>query len=630
VSCVCFPLVCLPFEQGGDRTPRFRAISCVGGMLSTCHTCHMRRPSDLASQPIRVTQGKPTSSAACRHIAESALAEAVATQIQKRFEEVVDEWKVHQSALAEQLTRLEGMLGNLGLHKQEPWPPAEINGNVSVDAEPRLQGSAHEAVLASKPSLSTGLGKPTISDPASSPRSSAHERKHTESMAIHDARAHWRKMVKFHRKGAVTKYLEDKVNTRAKTDKYRDGIIRRWVRSKRLELFMIPIICAQAACVGWQVQYYAKNHEVLALHTITEITFCILFTIEVILRGLVLQYEFFLRDVAWNLFDVFCVVLMNIDLIVEHAWDGDVPVVAHPSLRILRVVRVVRVLRVIRVLIFFRELRLMVCSILGSVKLLVWAVIVISLMFYTFAITFTQGAADFCHHYSSKCDTPDDIVTELLDNFGTLERSSLSLFYSMSGGISWGLLIQSMKPLHWSFTALFISFICCAFFAVVNIVTGVFVECAMQNSQLDRETIIQEELQRKQIYIRCMQEMFEALDADGNGEIGLVEFQAAILDERMVANFNALGLEITEVETLFSLLDRDSSCSIDMEEFLVGCMRLKGEAKSLDLAKVCLESEWLVYSMGKVIHVLNEVQRELGINYALTVSRPPPSPRARA
>jgi len=436
-------------------------------------------------------------------------------------------------------------------------------------------------------------------------------RKGTQELATKDARAHWRKMVKKDRKGAVTRFLEEKTRTRSVENADTGGIhniIEDVIRSKTFEMVMLGLICLQAASIGWQVQYNAVYHEKLWVHDLIELVFCIGFTLELIVRISVLQWNFCLRDVTWNIFDAFCVTLMNADIIVERVWGSNVSVLTQvPSLRVVRVIRIVRVLRVIRVLKFFRELRLMLHSILGSAKSLIWAVSVLGVMFYTFGISLTQGAVDFCRQTAHRCDALDQEIVDLQQHFGSLWSSMLSLFYSMSGGISWADLVDSLRPLHWSYTAVLLSYICCTSIAVVNIVTGVFVESAMQSSQKDKESLIEEELTNKQCYVESMQQIFMAMDKDGNGGIGLEEFETAIVDPRMVAYFNALGLDITDVETLFTLLDRDSTGTIDMEEFLVGCMRLKGEASSLNLAKMSLESEWIVHAMGNLTDAMREL-----------------------
>eukprot|EP00438_Fugacium_kawagutii_P008554 Skav206241 [mRNA] locus=scaffold1425:82614:89310:- [translate_table: standard] len=43
--------------------------------------------------------------------------------------------------------------------------------------------------------------------------------------------------------------------------------------------------------------------------------------------------------------------------------------------------------------------------------------------------------------------------------------------------------------------------------------------------------------------------------------------------------------------TLFQIIDSDGSGFIDVDEFVAGCMRLHGPAKSLDVAKMGFENE---------------------------------------
>lgn len=57
--------------------------------------------------------------------------------------------------------------------------------------------------------------------------------------------------------------------------------------------------------------------------------------------------------------------------------------------------------------------------------------------------------------------------------------------------------------------------------------------------------------------------------------------------------FEALELSIDDVWTFFRLLDGDDGQEIDVEEFIYGCMRLRGEAKALDLAKLMHSHAWL-------------------------------------
>jgi len=47
------------------------------------------------------------------------------------------------------------------------------------------------------------------------------------------------------------------------------------------------------------------------------------------------------------------------------------------------------------------------------------------------------------------------------------------------------------------------------------------------------------------------------------------------------------GIDAQEAVELFQLLDVDESGTLSMDEFVYGCQRLKGSAKSLDMVRIC-------------------------------------------
>merc|ERR1712050_806679 len=90
-----------------------------------------------------------------------------------------------------------------------------------------------------------------------------------------------------------------------------------------------------------------------------------------------------------------------------------------------------------------------------------------------------------------------------------------------------------------------------------------------------------------------MQDIFEEMDDDNTGCISIDEFETKLDDERVIAYFNALKLDVSDARTLFTLLDYDESGAIAIEEFVVGCHKLKGESRSLDIAIIQYELKWL-------------------------------------
>merc|ERR1712137_792802 len=120
---------------------------------------------------------------------------------------------------------------------------------------------------------------------------------------------------------------------------------------------------------------------------------------------------------------------------------------------------------------------------------------------------------------------------------------------------------------------IFLLFIIFSMFAVLNVVTAVFVDNAVQSSNADRQVIISEERQKHEEFLKSMQQVFEELDTDHTHTISREEFERQVQDEGMVSYFKALDLDVTQARTLFTLLDVDNTGSVDIEEFIIGCMK---------------------------------------------------------
>lgn len=376
------------------------------------------------------------------------------------------------------------------------------------------------------------------------------------------------------------------------------------VKSAVYELSVLLLILSNSVFLGWQVQHEAKNREELPWNLHIEAFFCVVFLLELALKAYAMGLNFALgKERSWNLFDMTVVLLMVVDFVstvTKKAESGMWSQVS--SLRIFRAVRVIRFLRAVRVLKFFTQLRIMLRSIMFSVRPLLWASLVLAAMFYVFGICLTQGVVDYMND-SHSWDDPS--MDSLFQYFGSLERSALSLFEAMSGGVNWGDLYDALMPLGLQFRCVFLFFVLFAIFGAANVVTGIFVEIANHWSRFDTHTQLQAEMEQKVFYIRALQDLFNDLDTDGSGTLTLESMQDAIQDDRLVNSFHALHLDLMDVRTLFLLLDRDRKGYIDIEEFLLGCFRLKGEAKTLDVMKLQYQCEWIMHNVVKLQDGMN-------------------------
>ena len=62
--------------------------------------------------------------------------------------------------------------------------------------------------------------------------------------------------------------------------------------------------------------------------------------------------------------------------------------------------------------------------------------------------------------------------------------------------------------------------------------------------------------------------------------------------------FQTLGLDVWDAWSFFKLLDKDSGGAVEVEEFLMGCLRLRGQATAMDVGKIINDQTWLIKNQG--------------------------------
>jgi len=393
----------------------------------------------------------------------------------------------------------------------------------------------------------------------------------------------------------------------------------RLVKHPIYEIMSAFFIMLNAIFIVWETEYRARKGMDIAASAVVEKDFfskvisdffSLAFAIDLAFHLLSERDRYFKsREWLWNVFDVAVVTTAVMDSVVQwlpgrsnssslQAFLGK-----FSMLRIVRLLRVIRSSRAIRTSRFIKELRVMVYSLSGAMKSLGWAIVLIIIILSIFGVFFTDGVLG---HRSHVHDQDPALAAEIQRYFGTLSGTTVSLYMSMSGGIDWGDLYEMLLPLPVEYRLAFIMFITFAVFALLNVITAVFVESAMQRSQNDRELLVQQELEHKLEFIEEMQRLFEELDLDGGGTLTLDEFEKQIQDENILSYLSSMGLDIDQVRTLLTLLDRDQNGEVDIEEFITGCLRLKGGAKSLDMAVLQYQLEWVVNSVETLNKALQE------------------------
>jgi len=358
---------------------------------------------------------------------------------------------------------------------------------------------------------------------------------------------------------------------------------RSFILGQQFDMICACVIVANTVLVALETQYLTEHKNTSTFYKMAEVSMDGWYIVEVVLRIFAERWGFFTGpNTRFNVFDCVLASICMTELINQFVNTSKVKIGS--MLRAVRLFRAVRAIRIVRLLRYIREFRKMVFALASSVQTLGWSVIMIFFMLYTYGIWFTSSVSDLLHDAeASGAHVPSKDT--LKQHFGGVVETLYTLFCSISGGRSW---YEYMLPLQANssiLVCLFLSFIILAIFGVLNIVTSVFVDCAMQSTQKYRELMVQEKLRDKEMYVQHIEQIFKQIDEDCSGSIGFEEIESFLNDKRLELQeyFEALDVNASDARSLFQLLDEDGSGSINMKEFCEGCMRLKGEARSFDI-----------------------------------------------
>merc|ERR1711871_128320 len=98
--------------------------------------------------------------------------------------------------------------------------------------------------------------------------------------------------------------------------------------------------------------------------------------------------------------------------------------------------------------------------------------------------------------------------------------------------------------------------------------------------------MVHSEMLQKDDYVKKLRKWHQNLDDDGSGDVSFEELDRHINDPEVAAFAKTLEIEIMDVRQLFMVLSHNGTKSVDLETFVVGCIRLKGLARSLDLMEL--------------------------------------------
>eukprot|EP00929_Paragymnodinium_shiwhaense_P004013 TRINITY_DN10471_c1_g3_i1.p1 TRINITY_DN10471_c1_g3~~TRINITY_DN10471_c1_g3_i1.p1 ORF type:complete len:422 (-),score=51.25 TRINITY_DN10471_c1_g3_i1:369-1634(-) len=315
------------------------------------------------------------------------------------------------------------------------------------------------------------------------------------------------------------------------------------------------------------------------------------FVLELLLRMCGGLHRFFLTGNAWNYFD-FCIVSLTV---AEEFIQATASLSNTRMLRLLRLTRTVKVLRVIRIIRVISALRSLVNSLLGTIRQVVWAFCLIGCLIFVFAVNFGQLVG-----HAREVDSELTDEHPLMVFWGTVPRCMYTLFLAVTGGLGWreaALPLEALGP----FVVLgFILYVALIQWVVLNVITGCFCESAAEAARKDVSLAVQAYRADRDRFLHQCKAIFRSIDVDSNGLVKIEDMRRYLDSEPARALFSALEVEIGDACGLFEMLDEDGNEEIDLEEFMWGCMQIRGSAKALGVAQIQCQTKQ-IQTMVKVL-----------------------------
>ncbi|CAE7234962.1 Scn11a [Symbiodinium natans] len=303
-----------------------------------------------------------------------------------------------------------------------------------------------------------------------------------------------------------------------------------------------------------------------------DLIFASLFTIEMLTRMYYLRMTFWRFALNWIDFLVVCSSWLEL-------FAAALPI-SPTFLRLLRLGKLLRAIRVVRMSAVLESLQLLLKCIFASVRILFWSLFLLMIIQISAGMTISYMVSEFMLDPGA----PMEARFAVFRYYGTFSATLLTMFEVLFA--NWAppcrVLIDYVS--EW-YALVFIIYRCFVGFAVLNVVNAVFVQSTMKVAQADEEVMAREKRRSEQAFQRKVSALFRQADISGDGKIDMKEFKRLLKAPKLHLWLSQLEIETTDLWGLFQMLDTGDG-EISLEEFEAGTMRIKGMARSFDLAQV--------------------------------------------
>merc|ERR1719362_2265943 len=300
-------------------------------------------------------------------------------------------------------------------------------------------------------------------------------------------------------------------------------LINRLEESRVFDVICGLVIVLNAISMAVAADYEMQNFQQPTNEILVriELAFVIVYTVELVIRITAKRLKFFFFP--WSWFDLVIVAVGWMEVVSSSS-------TSLTQVRMMRILKMMKVMRVLRVMRSLREVRLLLNSLMGSVKPLLWTVFIITGINFMFGICFVQSIAAFRHESWKRGGNIMDGQAEPEPNEAffspwiSVPQAMYTLFKVSTGGVSWGEVSDPLLLLGWQTFGIFLLYIALFMFVMANAVTAIFVSSVEEYASKDAQNLIYDQFAAKQDYMNQIRTLFDEMDDDNSGKVERTEF----------------------------------------------------------------------------------------------------------
>jgi len=293
---------------------------------------------------------------------------------------------------------------------------------------------------------------------------------------------------------------------------------------------------------------------------------------------------------GWVKFDFMLVGIGSVMMVVETLLTGSQNLKELGPLMVLRVMRLLRLARAVRLVVQFRTLWRLVSGLLGSAGTIMYTLLLLVIILYVFAclgieiITKAEAMQDpaECERRGMDGAVCEDFRAIVAQYWSSLPIIMLTLVQFVNLDSIAAIYTPCIRANPW-LALYFLAFILIVSVAVMNLVTAVIVEGAIEQAKEDKDVAKAYRKQRLEQVLPKVREMFLQMDIDGDGQITLEEIAQA--DQSLKEDLLAC-LKADDMVDLFEILDVDGSGELDIHEFVEGITKMTTSDTSVETIMV--------------------------------------------